>query len=354
MKRCILIIMLMVSGLVSADDHELPWTLGLDWSSDGQYIAVATSRGVHVHHSDDLSLHSVLDDKHILTAVWSNHGLDLAYSKGRDDRIVLHNLESGDESYLKFPSLHKPSSSFEHNPTAQSIVWSPSDRYLAAGRWQQIAVWTVESQETRSDIRFWNLYPTDLAQVDWRPHGTEILSFSGNGLAIWDYYTGHLVDFLWNTEGVNWPARWSPDGSMIAAGRGPVTVWQVNPNVPNDPWAEIGGERIHGFDIEAAQLYGLSWHPDSTKLALIVNHHDETGKDFSRDGAVIWDLSSDSVTILPDVFNLRRTPVFKGIEWSHDGSKLAAMSSDGRVVIWETDTFEVIAEYDRYRSLLDT
>ncbi len=354
MRYLVLVFVFLSVGLARADDEELPWTLGLDWSSDGRYIAVATSHGVHIRHSGDLSLHSVLGDKCILTAVWSNHGLNLAYSKGGDHRIILHNLESGDDSYLNFPSLYNPSGSIEASTPAQSIVWSPSDEFISAGRRQQIAVWTVESQEIRSDIRFWNLYPVDLAQVDWRPHGRQILSFSGNGLAIWDYYSGLLIDFIWNREGVSWPARWSPDGSMIAAGRGPVSVWKVNTSVPDDSWAEIGGERIQTLDLESARLFGLTWHPDSTKLAFIVNHYFENGLDFSRSGAVIWDLSADAVTVLPDVFNLRRSPVFKGIEWSPDGSRLAAMSSDGRVVIWETENYEVIAEYGGYRSLLDT
>ena len=224
LATCVLCICI---GLVNADIEDLPWTLGLDWSADGQYIAVATSRGVFVHHSDDLSLHSVLDNEHILTAVWSNHGLKLAYSQSGDARVVVHNLESGDETYLIFPSLYSPSGTVEHDTIAQSIVWSPSDEYLAAGRWQQIAVWKVRTQEIRKQISLWNLYATDLALIDWRPDSGHLLSgFLMNGFAIWHYYNGTLVDFIWNMDGVNWPARWSPDGNMIAAGTGPVTVWR--------------------------------------------------------------------------------------------------------------------------------
>lgn len=343
----------------NADDENLPWTLGLDWSADGQYITVATSRGVHIRHSDDLSLYSVLGDDHIITAVWSNRGHKIAYSKSGEPRIVMHNLESGSERYLTFPSLYRPSSTVEmRDSIAQSIVWSPSDKYLAAGRWKQIAVWNVYTQEMRELITLWNVY-VEAPQIDWRPQGGELLFDTMNGFAFWSPYTGLLVDFIWKywtSDGANWPARWSPDGNMFAAGRGPVTVWKVIPNAQVDSDREIGGEQIHRLDIDSNDsysLFGLSWHTDSTKLAFIKNGYDETGLNLSKSGALIWDLPSDTITVLPDVFNLRRSPVYKGIEWSPDGSKLAAMSSDGRIVIWETDTYDVIAEYAGYRSLLD-
>lgn len=355
MRYLTVLIAFLCIGLAKADDEDLPWTTGLDWSSNGQYIAVATSRGVHIRQSEDLSLHSVLDDKYILTAVWSNQGLDLAYSKSGDPRIAVHSLESGDETYLTFPGLYRQSSTVRlRDSIAQSIVWSPTDEYLAAGRSQQIAVWNVKTQELQKQISLWNLYATELALIDWRPVGGHILSgFLMNGIAIWHYFTGTLVDFISNMDGVNWPARWSPDGNMIAAGSGPVSVWSVNPEFPDRALAEIGGERIHRLDIKSARLFGLSWHPDATKLAFIINHYGENGVDFSKSGALIWDLTSDTTIVLPNAFNLRRGPEDKAIEWSPDGSKLAAMSSDGRVVIWETETYEVIAEYDGYLSLVD-
>ena len=355
MKQIWIVIFCLCVGLVGADEEDLPWTNGLDWSSDGQFIAVATSHGVHIRHSEDLSLHSVLDDNYILTAVWSNHGLNLAYSKSGDPRIVVRSLESGDETYLTFPGLYRQSSTVKlRDAIAQSVVWSPTDKYLAAGRWQQIAVWNVKTQELRKQISLWNLYANDLALIDWRPDGGHILSgFLMNGIAIWHYFTGTLVDFISNMDGVNWPARWSPNGHMIAAGRGPVSVWSVNPEHADRALAEIGGERIHRLDHKDSRLFGLSWHPDSTKLAFIINRYGENGVDISKSGALIWDLNSDTFIVLPGAFNLRRGPDEKAIEWSPDGSKLAAMSSDGRVVIWETETYEIIAEYSGYLSLVD-
>ena len=351
MKRLTCIILVLTACFASADDDELPWTFGgLDWSSDGRYIAVGTSRGAHIHSSDDLSLFTVLGDEYVDSVAWSNRGLKLAFNDGAENQIIVQDLENGEQIILAYPT--RPS---DQQFSVKSIVWSPADRSVAAGGgWGQILVWEVESRRIYTEINFWHLYESGFTQIDWRLGGLDILSGSiFNGIAVWNHYTGILVDFIWNTIGGNRPARWSPDGNMIGAGRHPVTIWKVKPDVPHDAWAEIGGERIHRLDYEAGQLHGLSWHPDSTKLAFIVNHYDNTGLDFSRDGALIWDIFSDRTTLLPGVFIRDMTLTDKVIEWSPDGNKLAALSSDGRIVIWDAHTYEIVAEYAGYRSILD-
>ena len=351
MKRITCLILFLTACIASADDEKLPWTFGgLDWSSDGRYIAVGTSRGAHIHNSDDLSLFAVLGDGYVDSVAWSNRGLKLAFNDDAKNQIVIQDLEYGDKTFLTYPPRSGDQEYF-----LKSIVWSPADKSIAAGEGAgRIFVWEVESRRLYTKINFLYLYEVGWTQIDWRPGGLDIISGSiMNGIAVWNHFTGILVDFIFNRLGGNRPARWSPDGNMIAAGRDPVTIWKVKPDVPNDAWAEIGGERIQRLDYEAGQLHGLSWHPDSTKLAFIVNHFDDTGQDFSRDGALIWDRSLDSTLLVPGVFIVDMTHTDKVIEWSPDGNKLAAISSDGRIVTWDAHTFDIVAEYAGYRSILD-
>lgn len=337
-------------GLVNADDEDPPRTLGLDWSSDGQYIAVATSRGVHIHHSLDLSLFAVLDEVYVHTVKWSIHDLKLAYSADDDEQMVVWDLESRHRTVLPYPS-----ESAVAGFSATSITWAPRDRMLAVGsRCGEIGIWGVEDQELQRVISIYPLYESGHAQIDWRPGGVDIMSGSiVNGIAVWNYYMGTLMDFMWNTDGSNSPARWSPDGSMIAAGDNPINVWKVKPDRRHTAWDELGGELVNRLDYELGSLFGLSWHPDSTKLAFVASNYQAAPLDFSRDGVLIWDMAVDETTLLPGVFIADMTLTDKVVEWSPDGSKLAAISSDGRIVISDTDTYEIIAEYAGYRSFLD-
>ncbi|MCE2472441.1 MAG: hypothetical protein J4G18_11200, partial [Anaerolineae bacterium] len=93
-----------------------------------------------------------------------------------------------------------------------------------------------------------------------------------------------------------------------------------------------------------------------SKIAYVVTVYPEQDpedpSDFAGSHAAIWDLDTDMVVKLPGVFILEFYNSWDFIEWSPDGSKQASISSDGRIVIWDTNTYEVVAEYAGYRSNL--
>ncbi len=350
MRFCALMILLLLPGMATANGRDLPLLWGnLDWSSDGQYIAVTTTKGLHIHKSGDLSLYKVLTEYNRPAIKWSNHGLRLAVESAEWWGITIWDLESEEPTHLIISN--------EQGKGFDNFEWAHGDLTIAASGDAGIFVGDIEGQEIGQIVTFRSMYNLGHSWLHWRPPlEVDILSPMMNGIAIYNWYTGVLVDFIWNTHGGNRPARWSPDGNMIAAGHGPVIVWKVLPDHPANAWAEIGGERIHRLTYEPGWIYGLGWHPDSTKLAFIFSHG-ESGyppeQDFSRDGALIWNLSTGTTRLIPGVFAIDVLRSDKVIEWSPDGRRLAAVSSDGRIVIWETDSYQVIAEYDGYRSLLD-
>ena len=80
----------------------------------------------------------------------------------------------------------------------------------------------------------------------------------------------------------------------------------------------------------------------------------EDPSDLSGSHAEIWDLATNNTVELPgSVFVAYVWNKFDAIEWSPDGSKLASISSDGRIVIWDTSSYEIVAEYAGYRPILD-
>ncbi len=348
MKQFTFIVVFVLTGLVAAHDEELPWLYGgLGWSADGQYIAVATNQGVRIHKSDDLSLVRILDESSIVTTLdWSTEGLKIAYDGEYRNGIIVWDLESDQRFTLDAPGMDG----------ITSIEWAPGDAVIAAGHfyWPEIYIWHAESRALIEIIPL-SLFPS-LAQghVEWSPDARYIATGSSSrGLAIFDS-TGIFHDFVWNQSG-SFPTKWSPDGTMLAAGDGPIKIWEIHPVIRHRIIDEFIGDLVYDLPLEGGQFVGLSWHPDSEKLAFIDFPTGSTILDGSRTRAAIWDITSDTVRHLPgvlaywDFIALDR----KVIAWGPDGMRLAAISNDGRIIIWNTSTFDVAAEYDGYRSILD-
>ena len=352
MKKMLLVIPFLLSSLVIAhDDEGYPAFLfgGLDWSSDGQYIAVGTNNGVYIHDSSDLSL---LDHREkyydIKTVAWSNNGLKLAYyNYWVYGGITIYDLESG-----KNISLLRGLGRWG----VESLHWAPSDKYIAAGSNGSIFVWDVETQQIKTSISMKHFKgPFGHTLIDWSPRPNDVYIVTGaigNGTAIWNYYTGELVDFIWRQTNTS-PAKWSPDGTRIAAGENPVVIYPITYPIYHEVIDKFAGDIIQKFTYEDADFQGMSWHPDSTKLAFMKNTHYAGPLDPAQHAAIILDTSTGTFVELPGVFLSDTIYTEKVIEWSPDGSKLACISSDGRIVIWDTNTYEIIAEYDGHGSILD-
>ena len=125
-KRITYIILFLTTCIANADDVEPPWTFGgLDWSSDGRYIAVGTSRGAHIHNSDDLSLFAVLGDGYVDSVAWSNKGLTLAFNDDAQGHIVLNDIAAGGKDLLLYPTMLSKQEEFR----AKSIVEGGRTRF---------------------------------------------------------------------------------------------------------------------------------------------------------------------------------------------------------------------------------
>lgn len=336
MKKLIFSIVFLLSSLVSAQDERLPLLSGgLSWSSDGQYIAVV-SDGVNIHASDDLTKIRVLDESLFIQKVaWSNTDLRVAYDDHYAKRIVIWDLAKDERSEIQTVGI-------------EDIAWSPTDTFIAGTTvgGGAIVVWHSETGVETTSISLKHFKGFGSALFTWSPD-EQYIAFAGiaNGIAIFNAYTGDLVDFIWHQKATV-PIRWSPDGNLLAAG---VSIWKINRLRHHKAIDEFAGDILHTLPGGS----GLSWHPDSTKLAFIDTVWPQFPLDSTGSGAVIWDITSGTGVKLPGVFILdviRREGV---IEWSPDGSKLASISSDGRIVIWDTSTYAVVAEYTGYRSILD-
>ena len=346
MKRFALIVIFLLSCVVAAQSDTKPWLLGdLSWSSDGRFIAVGTTAGVHIHASDNLEKLLVLDESlYVNNLAWSNTDLRIAYADHGGESIYIYDAATGQRSELRAEVF------------IDDLGWSATDTFIAAtlGNGGVIVKWRVETEieETSISMNLFNMI--GFPEFDWSPDEKYFaygkIAF---GFAIFDAYTGKFFDFMWHRKYIN-GVKWSPDGNLLATSGEGLMVWQINQkHHPHDSIDEFIGDLLY----ERPGGAGPSWHPDSSKIAYVVTVHPEQdpqdASDFAGSHAAIWDLASDTIVELPGVFIRQVYNIWDVIEWSPDGSKLASISSDGRIVIWDTSSYEIVAEYAGYQSILD-
>lgn len=343
MKNLVLIVVFLLISVVTTRADTQPWPIGgIGWSSDGQYIAVGTSAGVHIHASDDLSKQRVLDETFFVRMLaWSNSDLRIAYEDYDAQRVVIRDLATGDRSEVSAKGM------------IASFAWAPSDKSFAmlAYGGGGIKIYDAETQVVETAIRLTQFRGFGTPLVEWSPDGRYIVYGAiANGIAIFNAYTGNLVDFIWSQRNSS-KVRWSPDGNLLAAGGSGLRIWQINQIYhPHDTVEEFAGDVVY----ERQGGSGLSWHPDSSRIAFVDTvYSNQDPLDFSGSRAVIWDLATGTDVELPGVFIWGVIGAYDVIEWSPDGSKLASISSDGRIVIWDAGTYDIVAEYAGYRSILD-
>lgn len=346
MKSLIFIVIFLLWSIAAAQSDTKPSLHGgLGWSFDGRFIAVGTTAGVHIHASDNLEKLLVLDESFdVRTLAWSKTDLRIAFFDfvTDTDRVVIWDLASNDRSEIQ-----------TNGPIAH-VAWSPSDRYIAIRTYGRpgITIWNTESQSAETEISVSLFSHIGYPLIDWSPNERYIaLQAIVNRIAILDASTGRLVDFKWSEQYTS-VVRWSLNGHLLGAGGESLRIWKIHDRQhPHDPAVELVGDLVY----ERTDGGYPNWHPDSSKIAFIDTVYDkEDPSDLSGSHAEIWDLATNNTVELPgSVFVAYVWNKFDAIKWSPDGSKLASISSDGRIVIWDTSSYEIVAEYAGYRPILD-
>jgi WD40 repeat protein len=297
---------------------------GLAWSPDGSMIAVGTSGGIWLHSADDLSIiRQFAKLRFVTTLDWSPDGQKLA--SGEDD-IHIWDVNTG-------RVLH--TLAVANNYGASSVRWSPNGDLLAAGCGDDtIRVWNTETREeifrVETDAQITIRY-----SVTWSPNGQRISAKRQWDMAIWDVFSGEVV--------LSWPynlevstTEWSPDGELIASGDSEnIKLW--------DP---VTGELLYTFDAEgdhAGWVNTLDWSPDSRLLA---NH---IRRSSDADAVEVWDVETgEKLVEISGIYMDGDGFYNNALAWSPDDSRLASTSDDGKVYIWDTETYETLAVYEGY------
>jgi len=237
----------------------LPWARdrvwSLDWSPDGNRLAVGNHRGVYVCNARSGLIHhrfEAPDNRgRILAVAWSPDGATLA--TGGCDRVTLRSAVSGE--LLAEGSV---------NGDVDSVAWSPDGRILATGGHDKIVrLWEVSSSGLRQ-LRALEGHDFIVKSIEWSPDGRYIASCGiGEFLArLWNVQTGETVQTyrVLDSAGAVSSIRWSPDGKRLAIGsHARVAIFEV---VSGDLVRRIGPESV----------LSVAWSPDGGSLVLGCSH----------------------------------------------------------------------------------
>ncbi len=93
----------------------------------------------------------------------------------------------------------------------------------------------------------------------------------------------------------------------------------------------------------------LVWNPDNIHVATAVRCCGE-----KKGWIEVWNVESGELeTTLPDVIMIGDGYYNNALAYSDDGSKLASISDDGKIYIWDATTYEQVAVYDGYTPIWD-
>ena len=321
---------------------------GLAWSQDGSTLSSGHTNGLIVLWDAETGMERLRLQGHtdaIWEVKWSPDNTRIA-SASEDGTIRIWDAETGQQQ-MKLTG---------HLGAVRSVVWSPDGKHLVSGGEDaSVRIWDAETGE---NVRILSAHTNLIRNVDWSQDGRLIMSQSpfDRTIKVWDATSG---SFLYQLR--NFTARFaafSPSGNQILTDdynkHGFVYVWnlptssQVLPGLnspqtlgafsPDGSFIASGGGPVNVFDADTreqvAELYGGGWgqwSPDSTRVVLITDTT-TMGIFDARSGEQLQD------------FQLRNDMWALTAGWSTDGKYVAGtgwvVGDEYNVQIWDAETGE--------------
>jgi len=297
--------------LVDSIDEGSYQRIALDWSPEGDYLAVGTmpgpsytDTGIEVGHELQVfqfnsgpetltGVASKTEGVRVRTISWSSNGQYLAVGTNIGPRYFDTEIVKGDELQLfRFDTTTTPTligvDSKNENAHISSVAWRFDSKYLAVG--------TIDTP-IYSDS---GIYARHKIQVFGFDNDTQVLA----GVTSWD-----------NLADINM-IQWSADGKYIATGQfGPlqVHVYPFDDKIENFVWYT---------ETQALDVYAFSWSPERNYL--IAGGFYSNGQSDSTIEALYF----DGATLVPGFQDASFDSRVSTVSWRSDGNFLAVGAAE--------------------------
>ncbi|MYI84053.1 MAG: T9SS type A sorting domain-containing protein, partial [Rhodothermaceae bacterium] len=231
-----------------------------------------------------------------------------------------------------------------HTDAVYSVAFSPDGKMLASGGGtfdETVKLWDVE---TNANIATLEGHEDGVSSVAFSPDGTMLASGVGdaffpeffpessdNRVKLWDVASGEPIASLGGHTGEVWSVAFSPDGTMLASAGGTfdnrVKLWDV-----------ASGEPIATLEGHMDVVSSVAFLSDGTRLAARSGY---SAVAFSSDVTRLA-TGSDNAILVWDVDSGDQTTSLGGHALSPDGTRLAAVSENGKILLWDVDSGERI------------
>jgi WD40 repeat protein/serine/threonine protein kinase len=282
-------------------------------------------------------------------------------SGGRDKVVRLWDVGEGREARA-LP---------RHPGDVTAVTFSPDGRLLAtatgvAEEYGEIKVWDAA---TGAAVRSLRGHASTASGVAWSADGSRLVSGSLDGsLRVWDAASGQELLLLPAGGGFVNVVAWSPDGARLAAltADNRVHLWDATPRqeiysaaahrggVNGVAWSPDGTRLATGGDDRAVRLWSadgkplaaldrlpedvnsVAWSPDGTRLAAGTGTYDYQRRRWVGGEVRVWSADGRPLRTLCGA-----TDYVQGVAWSPDGTRLAGVSLDGVLRVWDAASGEV-------------
>ena len=279
------------------DDHPI----GLAWSPDGKYLAVAEVSGpITLFNGADGAVQRKLRGHALDTMAISWHkDSRLLASVGQDDKVRLWDAETGTQR-----SEMAGGASW-----VERVAFSPVEDWLVSAAGRKLRLWNSSGDLIRE-------YPdanSTITDIKWRYDGVQFAISAYNGVVLYDPEQAEpLRRFEW--QGSTLTLEWSRDGKYIATGDQDSTVHF---------WIAATGQDLQMWGYETKVLE-LAWSFNNRYLA--------TG---GGTQVVIWDCSGKGPANTRTIMLEGHQHLIKHLKFQRQDMLLASGGNDGLLAIWK-------------------